>query len=157
MLRRSLEEFGDLGGIVYNRQTKQLIGGHQRVSILREDPTAEVVITDEQQETGYVALRGGVARFSYRVVDWPPEKEKLAMVAANKQGGEWDVSALQSLLLDVTDHDLVGFSEDEWNKLFPAPEIDLDPPPAPDPDDENQGIAHKCPQCGHEWTGKPHA
>lgn len=30
-LKRSLEEFGDLGGVVWNRRTKRLVSGHQRL------------------------------------------------------------------------------------------------------------------------------
>jgi hypothetical protein len=33
-LKKSLEEFGDLSGIVYNSRTRTLIGGHQRIKNL---------------------------------------------------------------------------------------------------------------------------
>jgi len=31
MLNKSLQTFGDLSGIVYNRRTGNLVGGHQRL------------------------------------------------------------------------------------------------------------------------------
>ncbi len=35
-LKKSLEEFGDLSGIVFNRQTGNLVGGHQRLKVIPE-------------------------------------------------------------------------------------------------------------------------
>ncbi len=34
MLKKAVSEFGDLSGIVFNRTTGQLVGGHQRVKVL---------------------------------------------------------------------------------------------------------------------------
>jgi len=35
-MARALAEFGDLGGIVLNRRTGHLVGGHQRVSVMAD-------------------------------------------------------------------------------------------------------------------------
>ena len=56
LLKRALGEFGDLSGIIFNRTTKHLVGGHQRVMVLPKD--AKVVITknyDAPTRTGTVA------------------------------------------------------------------------------------------------------
>jgi len=43
-LRKSLAEFGDLSGFIFNRRSGHLVGAHQRKAIL--PPTAEVVISE---------------------------------------------------------------------------------------------------------------
>ena len=35
-MARSLDEFGDLSGVILNRRTGLLVGGHQRVDVLAE-------------------------------------------------------------------------------------------------------------------------
>ncbi len=42
MLKKALFEFGDLSGIVFNRKTGQLVGGHQRVKIF--SPESKIII-----------------------------------------------------------------------------------------------------------------
>ena len=71
-LRASVEEFGDLGGIIYNVQSKRLVGGHQRSSVL--SPNSRIKIEKKYEtptRTGTVA-EGYVIqndeRYSYREV-----------------------------------------------------------------------------------------
>ena len=40
-LKKSLEEFGDLSGIVFNRRTGNTVGGHQRLKCLPPDAKIE--------------------------------------------------------------------------------------------------------------------
>ena len=37
LLKKSLGEFGDLGGVVFNTQTKELVSAHQRSSVMDKD------------------------------------------------------------------------------------------------------------------------
>lgn len=98
-LQASLDEFGDLSGVVFNRQTGQLVGGHQRTNIFRQKG-ANVVITEEYKKPsktgtvaeGYVELDG--ERYSYREVDWNEEQEARANILANKVSGQWDFDML---------------------------------------------------------------
>lgn len=85
-LRASLERFGELGGIVYNKRTGRLVGGHQRVKAL-------------------AAM--GVKDAEVRVVDLPIAEEKAANLALNHPGigGEWD-EALLAVVLDEVKRDL---------------------------------------------------
>lgn len=149
-LARSLDEFGDIGGIVYNLTTKRLIAGHQRVALFKNDPDAKIVISDKTHRTWYVETHS--ERFPIRLVEWDEIKEKQAMIAANKQGGDWDTKALQRLLREIPDPALMGFTEEEMERLFPPPPPTLAEEPE---EDENQGIRHCCPSCGHQWVGKP--
>ncbi len=111
MLGKSMKEFGDLSGIVFNRQTGHIIGGHQRLKHL--DPEWEI-------KDGFIKTPFG--DFVYREVDWPEKKEKAANIAANKHSGEWDYPALKDLIIDIDDGtqdlELVGFDADELNNLF---------------------------------------
>jgi hypothetical protein len=132
MLRGAMEAFGDLSGLVVNLTTGNMIGGHQRVKILGERPVAIMRKFDPPTKRGTVAegvVSYGGERFTYREVRWPVDKEKAAMIAANKQGGDWDIPALSSLLLDLreseTDMPLLGFSSKELSALFDEDEIKI--------------------------------
>ncbi len=157
MLRDSLKEFGDLSGFVYNRKTKRLVGGHQRQKAIPTD--AKITIETQFAKptpNGTVAegfvLVGG-ERFRYREVNWPPKKERLAMLAANQHGGEWETDQLANLLseMDVAGRLLAGFDEEETNRLLASITAPADFPVV----DENLPIEHKCPKCGYKWSGKP--
>jgi hypothetical protein len=59
-LKKSLSKFGDLGGIVVNRRSGQLVGGHQRVEAFRGDPAAKVRIPEP---------RAGMARLLLTAIE----------------------------------------------------------------------------------------
>lgn len=130
-LKKSLFVYGDLGGIVYNRRTDELVGGNQRVEDFRSDPNAKVVITEKLPRPdrcgtvafGYVIANG--TRFSFREVDWDPGKAKAANLAANKHGGEFDLPIVAELLKEISaeeksDLELTGFDDAELAELLPA-------------------------------------
>lgn len=143
MLKKALAEFGDLSGIVFNKQTGNLVGGHQRLKVL--PPDAEITMDTETH--GHVMISG--ERFNYRVVDWDETKEKAANIAANKHGGDWDIPMLNEWILDLDasniDMDLIGFQHEELIK-FLVPEFE----PGTEADqsklDEKKKI--ECPNCG---------
>lgn len=104
-LARSLNEFGDLGVIVFNKRTGTLVSGHQRTSLM--DKNSKVVIEkkfEKATETGTLAVgfieSENGERFAYREVDWDKEKETEALLSANKQGGEWDNENLRILFAE---------------------------------------------------------
>jgi DNA modification methylase len=101
-LKQSVDEFGLVEPLVWNTQTGNLVGGHQRLKVLvdRGDTEAPVV-----------------------VVDLPIEKEKALNLALNKIQGDWDelkLTELLSELIDVPELDfaLTGFELDEANDLI---------------------------------------
>jgi hypothetical protein len=133
MLRKSLDEFGDLSGLVFNIRTQQLEGGHQRTKALPLD--SDIIITqryDIPTRTGTVA-EGHVLiageKFKYREVDWDEDKAKAANIAANKHGGDWDLPLISNLLIEL-DHsnynlDLTGYEQYEIASLL-APVEDIE-------------------------------
>jgi transcriptional regulator with XRE-family HTH domain len=150
---KTLEEFGDLSGIVYNVYTKRLVGGHQRVKVL--PPDAEIVIETSYTKStkvgtvseGYVVING--ERLKYRSVDWPEEKEKAANISANKHGGEFDMSVLSEWLLDLDhsnfDLELTGFDVDELTDILA---------PVNEPKEDKPGALIECPHCGESFEQK---
>lgn len=149
ILARTLAEFGDLSGVVYNVKTGHLIGGHQRKKVYLADyPIKKKKHTDE---TGTVAL-GYIdtpkGRFHYREVDWPEDKEIQANLAANKAGGKFDYGAVMDLLEHIdngeNDLELTGFSLEEIENLIhwqppEDPESDEIPDELFDDDDDGLG------------------
>jgi hypothetical protein len=82
-LAKSLGDFGDLSGVVWNERTGNLVCGHQRVDQLRR--------LGGQIIGGAIQIASG-DRFPIRVVDWAEAKEKAANVVANNPsiGGNFD-------------------------------------------------------------------
>lgn len=126
LLKRTLAEFGDLGGVVFNRKTKRLVGGHQRTKAI---PAGTLIHIEKQHKkptkagtvaTGFLELNG--ERLSYREVDWDETKEKAANIAANKGVGEWDFEGLKNWLSEIDefgfDLDLTLFDAEERAAIF---------------------------------------
>ena len=84
----SLQEFGDISGITWNKRTGNLVCGHQRLEALKKDFR---LLEVEGNEIVASKPKGGsngaklVQRFPVRVVDWDLSKEKAANVAANSR------------------------------------------------------------------------
>lgn len=120
-LKKSLLEFGDLSGFVWNQTTGQLVGGHQRGKVLPEESTVSIDRSyDPPTRTGTVAegyIEIDNERFTYREVRWDPTREKAANLAANKHGGEFEMKLLAEFLIDLDsqnyDLELTGFDEKE--------------------------------------------
>ena len=100
-LKRSLEEFGYVEPVIWNKTTSHVVGGHQRLKIL---------------------LDMGITEVECVVVEMDAEKEKALNVALNKISGDWDKDKLALLIADLqgTDFDvsLTGFDPSEIDDLF---------------------------------------
>jgi len=104
-LALSLNEFDLVEPLVWNRQTGNLVGGHQRLYIL-----------DEKNGTDY--------EVEVSIVDLPPAKEKALNVALNNQlmAGEWDFPKLNDLIVEIDtgefDIEITGFNYGELEKII---------------------------------------
>lgn len=120
--RESLRRFGDLGGIVRNRTTGQLVGGHKRVEVFARSADVQIVTTEQPRDAqgtvahGHVIVEGN--RFGYREVEWPADLEAAANLAANRWGAEWEWSLVSETLQGITDAELLALTG------FPAHELD---------------------------------
>ena len=133
-LKRSIETWGLVEPLVWNRRTGNLVGGHQRLKILIQRGDAEVDVS---------------------VVDLDPENEKALNLALNKIQGDWDEDALRALLegLSRTDIDLelTGFSETELTGLLQDIDIDSLALELSIPHEPAEKKPIVCPQCGYEF------
>ena len=95
-LKRSLTEFGLVEPIIVNEYTGLVVGGHQRLKVLKDLGEAETDCV---------------------VVNLPPEREKVLNVALNKINGDWDLEKLDELMEDLKNLDvdvtLTGFDLDD--------------------------------------------
>lgn len=98
-LRASVQRFGDVSGIVFNRRTGHLVSGHQRVEQLRS--LGASVVSDE----GHTWVEHNGERFLIRTVDWDPSTETAANITANNPhiAGEF-TDGLQPLLDELADN-----------------------------------------------------
>ncbi len=95
---------------MFNRRTRHVVGGNQRVALFRQarktctvrlvsEPHADDVGT---RALGYVEMTDPSTnrkqRYCYREVDWDPIKEGAANIAANSAGGNFDPVKLGALI-----------------------------------------------------------
>jgi DNA modification methylase len=110
-LKRSIEEFGYVEPLVWNRRTGNLVGGHQRYKILVNEK--------------------GLKELDVSEVDLDETREKALNIALNKISGDWETTKLAELLQelqasDEIDFELTGFSEEEFDELLEQLDIELD-------------------------------
>ncbi len=100
-LKRSIEQFGYVDPLIWNKRTSRLVGGHQRLKVLKDMGIDEVDVV---------------------VVDMDEEKEKALNVALNKISGDWDKDKLMLLITDLQGEDfdvsLTGFDTEDLDALF---------------------------------------
>lgn len=130
--KKSLKIYGDLSGIIFNRKTGQLVGGHKRVDDFR---SANKVTIEKKpckkDKQGTIAFGHVIAdgnRFAYREVEWDIKKEREANLAANQWSAEFDTDALTTALaeMDAAQRLVLGFDETDLKAL----DISLEPEPA---------------------------
>lgn len=99
-IKKSIIEFGYVAPVIVN-SNMTVIGGHQRLKILKE--------------LGYTDVE-------CVIVDLDPNKEKALNIALNKISGDWDNDKLEELLSELKqtdiDMDVTGFSFDEVENIL---------------------------------------
>ncbi len=115
-LKRSIDEFGLVEPLVWNKRSGNLVSGHQRFKVLIEQGTTTVDVS---------------------IVDLPPERERALNVALNKIAGDWDPRKLAQLLDELIelpgfDVELTGFDVPDINALI----AEVLPPPEGDGGDD---------------------
>lgn len=121
-ISRSLDTFGLVEPLVWNRRTGNLVGGHQRLRVLRDQGVNEVEVS---------------------VVDVDQDQERLLNLALNRISGQWDeqmlAMVLRGLREDGQDLTLAGFGEQELDGLLAR----LEPEPEPHFSDAAKGAEPK--------------
>ena len=125
-LEFSLDTFGDISGIVYNRKTGNIVCGHQRKRALIAKYGNDLkVIVSEDSDEGYILTPTG-EKFKVRFVDWDIEKERAANIVANTPTiqGQFTTDVqdlLQQIQIDTPD----VFEETRLFDLMPTMESDI--------------------------------
>jgi len=101
-LNKSINTFGYVEPIIWNKKTGNIVGGHARFKVL---------------------LKNGVTDAEVVVVDLASQKEKALNLQLNKNVGEWDSFALSQLLKELETEDkglleLTGFDDTELENLL---------------------------------------
>lgn len=100
-LEKSIREFGLVEPLVVNRRNMRVVGGNQRLAVLRKIGVKEVDVV---------------------FVDLDEPHEKALNVALNKISGEWDLALLRELLSELNvsaiDIELTGFDSHEVEELL---------------------------------------
>ncbi len=88
-LRASVKEIGVMDTPVFNRQTGNIVGGHQRLHTI--DFLEKFAVTEDGVKNDY--------QVEVSVVDMTPEQEAKALVRLNNQNlqGSWDAELLAEL------------------------------------------------------------
>ena len=100
-LKRSIEQFGYVEPVIWNKTTGRVVGGHQRLKVL---------------------MNMGMTKVDCVVVEMDEDKEKALNIALNKISGDWDKDKLALLIADLQGADfdvsLTGFEPAEIDDLF---------------------------------------
>lgn len=101
-LKKSIQQFGYVEPIIFNVRTGNVVGGHQRLEVLRDLGHTEAEVVE---------------------IDLSLAEEKALNVALNKINGRWDESKLADLLTElgkIPDFDvsLTGFEAPEIQSLL---------------------------------------
>jgi len=116
-LKRSIDRWDLVEPLVWNERTGNLVGGHQRLKILKARGDTEVDVS---------------------VVNLGETDEKALNIALNKIQGDWDFTPLADLLTELDtgafDLTLTGFDTDELERMMnytPVGEVQEDEAPEP--------------------------
>ena len=100
-LKRSIQEYGYVEPVIWNKRTGKVVGGHQRLKVLKDLGFEEIECV---------------------IVDLDENNEKALNIALNKISGEWDNDLLSSLLKELDesafDITLTGFDIAEAKDLI---------------------------------------
>lgn len=98
-IKNSIEQFGYVDPIIWNKRTNTIVGGHQRYTVLR----------DLGYETADVS-----------VVDMDEQNEMALNIALNKVEGEWDRAKLKQVLDELEEDKMsfTGFDDDEISSIM---------------------------------------
>ena len=138
-LERSLSEFELVQPLVWNRRTGHLVGGHQRLEILRHRGETEIDCV---------------------VLDLPLEREKALNVTLNNAavGGDWDPDRLLDLVSELQqlpdfDATLTGFDEQQLTDMLLTPTDLLDDETSSTTTDDNRPVEAILQVPREEWDG----
>lgn len=132
-LKRSIERFGYIDPLVWNKRTGNVVGGNQRLKILKELGFTVVDVVE---------------------IDIDENAEKALNLALNKISGVWDLEKLEEVLRSLEGPliELAGFEPEEVEDILNEVNLeelytDIEEGPK-----EPRIKTHTCPNCGTVFT-----
>ena len=129
-LKYSVEKDGLVLPIIWNEETGNVVGGHQRLAVLREtgEEYADVSVVHMDEKT-----------------------EKQANIALNRVEGKWDDEKLRDLFAELDTDDIfsTGFSEAELRAIYPEA---LDDDPIFDEEEDEEDSSEEEETVENEFT-----
>lgn len=126
-LAKSMEEFGYVEPIVWNKKTGHVVGGNHRLIVLKKSGVKEVEVVE---------------------VSLTPSREKALSLVLNKVHGDFDIPMLADMLLEIDtgefDLEITGFDELELRAIADGPREPSEP-------GTSQAATMECPKCGHRF------
>ncbi|MCC8157479.1 MAG: ParB N-terminal domain-containing protein [Oscillospiraceae bacterium] len=125
-IRRSIQEFGCVEPVIWNKTTKHLVSGHQRAKVLKDLGETEIEAV---------------------VIEATAREEKKLNVLLNRARGRWDDQKLSELIQELDEKgavELTGFDEWELQGILESYDhlediLDYQPPePEDDTEPEDQ-------------------
>ncbi|EAD2410197.1 transcriptional regulator [Listeria monocytogenes] len=130
-LKNSIYEFGYVDPLIWNKQTGNLVGGHQRFKVLLEANPEKLFVS---------------------VVDLDINREKALNIALNKIEGSWDNEKLAILFEELENEDfdalITGFESVEINSILNS-DFDIQAVGELSDYEEPEEKQLKCPHCNH--------
>lgn len=107
-LKRSIQKFGLVEPLVWNKKTGHVVGGNQRLEVLKELGYKEVEVVE---------------------VDLDLQQEQTLNIALNKIQGDWNYEKLKEILIELDlqkiDLEITGFDIEEIEQLLGyAPQVE---------------------------------
>lgn len=131
-LRRSIQEFGYVLPVIVNEKDNTIIGGHQRVNVMKELGYTEIDVI---------------------FIDVDETDERVLNIALNKIEGEWDLDKLKDLMQEFDENDIdstvTGFSEDDIVSFLGDDDEEEKAESVTYEDESKEETEIKCPVCDH--------
>lgn len=141
-LKAAIATYGLVQPLVWNSRTGNLVGGHQRLSVLERDFKKKTFAVGPE----------------IVVVDLDDRAEKELNLALNNVGGDWDEEKLAVVLAELYSEDVEGFENSGFTEKEIAAAIKIVNEEGSTPPNEfskqNPSTvlpATTCPKCGHKW------
>lgn len=111
-LKDSIEHYGYLDPIIWNKRTGMIVSGHQRFKVMKDLAEAKGEPFDE---------------VDVMEVEMTESEQDSFMVAVNKITGLWDTEKLSALFKELSEEDLkyTGYDEFEIKSLVEDDESDI--------------------------------
>ena len=112
LLKKNLETVGLMGGIIWNKTTGNLVGGHQRLSLLDKDNKYKPATDGNPPENDY--------ELEVVEVELSIEDEKKQNIFLNNQNaqGMFDTDKLKVVMEDIKFDEDTGFSKKQSMSIF---------------------------------------